>query len=320
MRIITAQDIEGVMSFRDLLETLRRAFRVGVVAPSPHTQRIARPTGLDNGSLTISSAWHDFAAQDTVERGFIGTRLESCLPTSLEHDAPAVAGVYLLQSGKTGTPLALLDGKALVNWRTAATSALASSYLSREDSSRLLMVGAGNLAPYLIDAHASVRPIKEVLVWNRSPAAAQQLVEHMQGQPFKVSATTELGGAVRGADIVCCATSANTPIIQGEWLQEGTHLDLVGSMHADQRECDDTVISQARLFLDSYDNTPTTAGDLKEPLADGVLSLQDIASDLAELCQGDRAGRRFYEQITLFKSTGTALADLAVAGHVYLRV
>ncbi|SFT82311.1 ornithine cyclodeaminase [Pseudovibrio denitrificans] len=320
MRIITAQEIEEVMNFRDLLETLRRAFRVGAVAPSPLTQRIARPTGLDDGSLTISSAWHDFAAQDTIERGFIGTRIESSLPGSQEHQSPSVAGVYLLQSGKTGTPLALLDGKALVNWRTAATSALASSYLSREDSSRLLMVGAGSLAPYLIEAHASVRPIKEVLVWNRSPAGAQQLVEAMQGQAFTISATTDLGGAVRGADIVCCATSTHRPLIKGEWLQEGTHLDLVGSTHADQRECDNEVISQARLFLDSYDTTPTTAGELKEPLADGVLSLQDIASDLAELCQGDRAGRRFYEQITLFKSTGTALADLAAAGHVYLRV
>ncbi len=320
MRIITAPDIDAVMNFRDLLETLRRAFRVGVVAPSPYTQRIARPVGFEDGSLILSSAWHDFAVMDTIERGFIGTRVESCLPTSAEHHAHAVAGVYLLQSGKTGTPLALLDGKALVNWRTAATSALASSYLSREDSSRLLMVGAGSLAPYLIAAHASVRPIMEVLVWNRSPAAAQQLVEHMQGQAFRISATSDLGGAVGGADIVCCATSTNTPLIRGEWLQEGMHLDLVGSMHAGQRECDDTVISQARLFLDSYENTPTTAGEFKEPLADGVLNLQDIASDLGHLCQGIRAGRRFYEQITLFKSTGTALADLAAAGHVFLRL
>lgn len=320
MRIITAQDIEGVMSFRDLLETLRRAFRVGAVAPSPHTHRIARPTGHHDGSLSLSSAWNDFDAQGTTERGFIGTRIESSLPTLDEYEPPTVSGVYLLQSGKTGSPLALLDGKALVTWRTAATSALASSYLSREDSSRFLMVGSGSLAPYLIEAHASVRPIKQVLVWNRSPAAAEELVERMQGHPFDISTTTDLGGAVRGADIVCCATSANTPLIKGEWLQQGTHLDLVGSMHADQRECDDAVISQARLFLDSYDNTPTNAGELKEPLAEGILSTQDIASDLAELCQGDRAGRRFYEQITLFKSTGTALGDLAVAGHIFLRV
>ncbi|KZL19388.1 Alanine dehydrogenase [Pseudovibrio axinellae] len=320
MRIITAQEIEAVMNFRDLLETLRRAFRVGVVTGRSHTQNIARPHGFDQGELTVSSAWHDFASQNTIERGFIGTRIESSLPSSEEHHPPSVAGVYLLQSGKTGTPLALLDGKALVNWRAAATSALASSYLSREDSSRLLMVGAGNLAPYLIEAHAAVRPIKEVLVWNRSPAAAQKMAEQMQGQPFTVSTTSDLGGAVRGADIVCCATSTKKPLINGEWLQEGTHLDLVGSTHPDHRECDNGVMTQARLFLDDYERTPTAAGDLRVPLTDGVLSLRDIASDLVELCQGDRAGRRFYEQITLFKSTGTALADLAVAGHIFLRV
>ncbi len=307
------------MGFRDVLETLRRAFRTGAVTPSPHTHRIARPAALADGSLSVSSAWHDFAAQGTVERGFIGTRIQSSLPSSFEHHAPALAGVYLLQSGKTGSPLALLDGRALLNWRTAATSALASAYLSREDSSRLLVVGAGALMPYLIAAHTFVRPIKEVLVWNRSPANAQQLMERLQGRNYSVSTTTDLGGAVKGADIICCATNARGPLIQGEWLQEGTHLDLVGSTEPDRRECDNAVITKARVFLDNYGVTPTSTGDLKEPLADGVISLQDIASDLSELCQGERAGRRFYDQITLFKSTGTALADLAVAGHIFLR-
>lgn len=320
MRVITAQDIEAVMSFRDLIETLRRAFRVGAVSPSPQTHRIARPTGQTSGSLSISSAWHDFAAQDTIERGFIGTRVESSLPSQSSQSPQTVAGVYLLQSGKTGSPLALLDGKALTNWRTAAASALASSYLSREDSARLLMVGAGQIAPYLIEAHASVRPIKDVLIWNRSPFAAQHLAETMSGSSLNVHTTTDLGGAVRGADIVCCATTSERPLIQGEWLMEGCHLDLVGSTRPEQRECTSNVIEQCRLFVDSYDTTPTLSGDLLEPVSDGTLNLDDIAADLADLCKGERAGRRFYEQITLFKSVGTALADLATAGHVFLRV
>lgn len=319
MRIITARDLDAVMTFRDLLETLRRAFRVGAVCPPVSSHTIYRPPELGHGTLQTSNAWHDFAEQGTVERGFIGTRVETCLP-SPSAPAPAIAGVYLLQSGKDGTPLALLDGRALTLWRTAATSALASSYLSREDSARLLMIGAGPLAAYLIEAHASVRPVKEVLVWDRTPDAAEALSASLQGRGFSVSPTRDLGGAVRGADVVSNTLADQTPLLKEEWLPVGCYLDLVGATRPDQREVDDGVIRTARIFVDRYDDALSCAGDLVEPLEKGLLTRQDIASDLHELCQGDRAGRRFYEQVTLFKSVGTALADLAVAGHAFLRV
>jgi ornithine cyclodeaminase len=223
-------------------------------------------------------------------------------------------------SGWTGEPLAFIDGQALTTWRTAATSALASSYLSRSDASRLLMVGAGSLAPRLVEAHAAVRPIREVLVWNRTGERAARLANSLSGHPFQVSATEDLEGAVRGADIVSCATLSAGPLIEGAWLQAGSHLDLVGSYRPDMRESDDECIRRARLFVDDREAALRDAGDLAIPIAAGVIDESDIAADLAELSQGEKAGRRFHDQITLFKSTGTGLADFAAAAHVFARI
>ena len=319
MRIITAQDLEAVMTFRDLQETLRRAFRVGAICPSAFSHSIVRPIGFEDGTLRVSSAWHDFAEQGTVERGFVGTRVETYLP-SADDSLPENAGVYLLQSGKSGTPLALIDGQALTLWKLAATSGLASSYLSREDSARLLILGSGTLALHLIESHLTVRPIKEILVWDRSYQSAEKLAAAFQGRPYSIRTTHDLGGAIRGADIICSTLAGNSPFIKAEWLPVGCHLDLVGATQPKQREADDDVICSSRLFIDSYESALSRAGDLIMPLETGLVTRQDIAADLHELCQGDRAGRRFYEQITLFKSVGTALADLAVAGHAFLRV
>ncbi|MEM8915236.1 MAG: ornithine cyclodeaminase family protein, partial [Pseudomonadota bacterium] len=196
---------------------------------------------------------------------------------------------------------------------TAAASALAAAYLARVDASRLLIVGTGALAPHLAVAHAAVRPIKEIRIWGRSPEKADKLASRLKVPGAKVASTQDLAGAVAGAHVISCATLASEPLIQGDWLEPGTHLDLVGGFTPAMREADDGVIEKSRLFVDTREGALKEAGDIIAPIKSGLITEDDIAGDLFALTQGDRAGRRYYDQITLFKSVGTALEDLAAA-------
>jgi len=261
----------------------------------------------------------DFPAQGHSERGYIGVKVATVFPGNSARGRPAVAGVYLLFSGRSGEPLALIDGSALTLWRTSAASGLAASYLARSDAHRLLMVGSGALAPYLIEAHAAVRPISEVLVWNRRADKAAKLAERLKGRRYSVAATEDLEGAVRGADVVSCATLSSEPLVEGGWLKPGAHLDLVGGFRPDMRETDDEAVRRARVFVDTREGATKEAGDIVQPLESGLIGPDDIAADLFDLTRGERAGRRFYDQITMFKSVGTALEDLAGAILVFSR-
>jgi ornithine cyclodeaminase len=318
MRIIPAADIADVLTFPELIETLRSAFRTGAVTPVRHHHAVSLPDQSD-ATLLLMPSWTDFAGQGQSDRGYIGVKIVSVFPDNASRGRATVSGVYLLMSGKAGEPLALIDGKSLTLWRTAAASALAASYLARQDAHRLLMIGAGALAPYLIDAHAAVRPLKEVLVWNRTAGAAESLVTRMVGRKFNIAATKDLESAVRGADIVSCATLSLKPLIHGDWLLGGVHVDLVGGFRPDMREADDAAIRRARLFVDTRQGALAEAGDLVQPLQSGLIGEDDIAADLFDLTRGKRAGRRYHDQITLFKSVGTALEDLAAAVHVFSR-
>lgn len=304
MRILGAADLEAALDYSLLVERLRQMFRTGCAAPVRHHHTV--PTfGQHPATLLLMPAWR-------VGR-HIGVKIVTVFPENGERGLPSVMGVYLLLDGKTGAPLTLLDGPTLTVKRTAAASALAATYLARPDSQRLLMVGTGALAPHLILAHARVRPICNVLIWGRTPAKAERLARQLNRRNFRVAATTDLEGAVRGADVVSCATLAREPLIKGEWLAPGTHVDLVGGFTPEMREADDEVVRRARVFVDTREGALREAGDIVQPLQSGVLTEDDIAGDLYDLTRGERAGRRFYEQITLFKSVGTALEDLAAA-------
>ena len=304
MRILSAADVEGALDWDSLVERLRRAFRRGAEVPVRHHHEIANPGGPE-GTLLLMPAW---------QAGLhIGIKVVTIFPDNDAQGLPSVMGAYLLLDGKTGAPIALIDGPMLTVKRTAAASALASSYLSRPDCERFLMIGTGSLAPYLIMAHASVRPICNVLIWGRSPDKAARLAKRLDRPEFRVAATDDLEAAVRGAHVISCATLSKDPLVRGDWLQPGQHLDLVGAFRPDMRESDDTAIRRARVFVDTRDGALAEAGDIVQPIASGALDPDDVAGDLFDLTRGERAGRRFYDQITLFKSVGTALEDLAAA-------
>jgi len=304
MRIIAAAEVEAALDYPSLVERLRQAFRRDIQVPLRHHHDIELAGG-STATLLLMPAWQ-------ADR-HVGVKMVTVFPDNAEQGLPAVMGIYVLLDGKNGSPLALIDGPTLTVKRTAAASALASSYLSRPDSERLLMVGTGALAPQLIVAHAAVRPICNVLVWGRTPEKAQRLAKRMNRRDFRVDWTDDLETAVRGAHVISCATLSKEPLIRGEWLQPGQHLDLVGAFRPDMRETDDAVMRRARVFVDTRAGATTEGGDIAQAVAAGALSLDDIAGDLFELTRGERSGRRYYDQVTLFKSVGTALEDLAAA-------
>ncbi|MDJ0608639.1 MAG: ornithine cyclodeaminase family protein [Kiloniellales bacterium] len=310
MRIISAAEVEGALDWDSLVERLRQAFRRGVEAPVRHHHEIENP-GCDPATLLLMPAWQPGRQ--------IGVKIVTVFPSNADRNLPAVMGAYLLIDGKTGSPKALIDGPMLTLKRTAAASALASGYLSRPDSERLLMVGTGALAPHLIMAHAAVRPICNVLIWGRNSDKAAKLAKRLSRKDFRVEATDDLESAAEGAHVISCATLSPEPLVRGDWLRPGQHLDLVGAFRPDMRETDDAAIRRARVFVDTRAGACQEAGDIVQPLESGVLDADDIAGDLFDLTRGERAGRRFYDQITLFKSVGTALEDLAAAELAFER-
>ena len=304
MRILSAADVEAALDWDSLIERLRQAFRRGAEVPVRHHHEIANPGGPE-GTLLLMPAWQSGR--------HIGVKVVTIFPDNGEQGLPSVMAAYLLLDGKTGSPIALIDGPTLTLKRTAAASALASGYLSRLDCERLLMVGTGALAPYLVSAHAAVRPICNVLIWGRAPDKAAKLAKRLDRADFRVAATEDLEAAAQGADIISCATLSRDPLVRGDWLRPGQHLDLVGAFRPDMRESDDQAIRRARVFVDTRDGATKEAGDIVQPIESGVLDPADVAGDLFDLTRGARAGRRYYDQITLFKSVGTALEDLAAA-------
>jgi len=304
MRILSAADVEAALDWDSLIERLRQAFRRGAEVPVRHHHEIANPGGPE-GTLLLMPAWQSGR--------HIGVKVVTIFPDNGEQGLPSVMAAYLLLDGKTGSPIALIDGPTLTLKRTAAASALASGYLSRPDCERLLMVGTGGLAPYLVSAHAAVRPICNVLIWGRAPDKAAKLAKRLDRADFRVAATEDLEAAAQGADIISCATLSRDPLVRGDWLRPGQHLDLVGAFRPDMRESDDQAIRRARVFVDTRDGATKEAGDIVQPIESGVLDPADVAGDLFDLTRGARAGRRYYDQITLFKSVGTALEDLAAA-------
>jgi ornithine cyclodeaminase len=311
MRVIGPSEVHAALDFPSLVESLRQMFRSGCEVPLRHHHTIELPGGQPDATLLLMPAWQSGR--------HIGVKIVNVFPGNAEAGIPSVQGAYVLMDGRTGRPLALLDGQALTLRRTAAASALAASYLARPDCERLLMVGTGALAPHLVEAHASVRPIRNVLIWGRSPEKAAKLAQRLDRRNLKVAATEDLAGAVRGAHVISCATLASEPLIRGAWLPLGVHLDLVGGFTPAMREADDEAVARARVFVDTRAGAGKEAGDIVQPLRSGVLGEDDIAGDLFELTRGSRAGRRFHDQITLFKSVGTALEDLAAAQLAYER-
>ncbi len=309
MRAFNAEQVAERLDYPSLVEVIDGGFRADVIIPPRHYHTLTVEGGRD-ATFLLMPAW---------SADFVGLKTVVVVPENAARKLPTVQAGYQLMDRETGQLLALVDGDELTARRTASASALASRYLSRPDASRLTMVGTGVLALHLIAAHVTQRPIEEVVIWGRNPSKAEALVEKMEGHKLSVRAVSDLEAAVNGADIISCATLAVDPLIKGDWLKPGQHLDLVGAFTPEMREVDDTAIARAEIYIDT-DDAKSTAGEICDPLARSVISEADILGTLYDLAGGRVVSPRSGpEAITLFKSAGSALEDLAAAVLVYER-
>lgn len=304
MLILDETDVRNTTAFPELVEAVGAMFRSDCQMPTRHHHSLQVPDE-PNATLLLMPAW--------TEGHYMGVKIVSVFPGNVRRALPSVSGTYLLSSALTGQNLAIIDGAELTARRTAASSALASRFLSRADARVLLVCGTGRLSLNLIEAHSSQRPIEKVLVWGRSPEKAEETVKLASRLHNNVSVASDLEAAVREADIISCATLSDTPIVRGAWLKAGAHLDLIGAFTPSMRECDDEAVLRASLFVDTYDGALSEGGDLVQPIRAGLIGREAVKADLAALAKAEHAGRSSAEEITLFKSVGAALEDLAGA-------
>jgi alanine dehydrogenase len=305
MLVLNAEQVRARAPMAALIGALREAFRSACVAPVRQAAKV--PGGTEQRLFLSMPA---FAANGG---GIV--KLVTVFPDNAHQGIPTVQAALVVFSA-SGTPVALLDGTMVTYLRTGAASALASTYLSREDSSHLVVIGTGGLAPFMALAHATVRPIRRISVCGRSAARAAltaAAVRSLVAPEVDVIAADSVQAAVATADIVSCATRSATPVLAGKWLRAGVLVDLVGSFSPATREADDDVVRDSRIFVDSFAGALTEAGDLLDPLSRGVIARERIEGELADLVTQRVRGRVSHEEIVTFKSVGSAIEDLAAA-------
>ena len=322
VKILSAAEVDAALDDLALIDRLDALFRAGCEMPLRHHHTIAQPAGAGSADamLLLMPAWT--RSQSTERASHLGIKVVTVFPDNGKRSLPSIYGQYLLLDGTTGQTVAMLDGTMLTKRRTACASGLASRYLSRPAARRLLMIGTGALAPQLIRVHAKVRPIEEVEIWGRRPEQAANLAKELSAslpqalaRPITVRAVTDRRQAIGAADIISCATLSKTPLVEGDWLRDGQHVDLVGAYTPHMRESDDNAVRRARVYVDTRAGALKEGGDIVQPLANGTIAQTDVIGDLYELSRGQQAGRESGDatSITLFKSVGAALEDLAAA-------
>lgn len=251
-------------------------------------------------TLLTRSAWIDGLG--------LAIKGATIFPGNPDKGLNTVNGMMSLLSDQDGRLEAMVDFHLVTKWKTAADSLLAARRLARPDSSRVLIIGAGAVAASLVEAYRAAFPAAAITLWNRTSDKAAALAARYPG----TLVATDLPGAVHAADIVACATSGTAPVLDGDWLRPGQHIDLIGAYRPDMREADDKTLQRARIFVDSRDTTIGHIGEIAIPLASGAITADDIIADYYQL---DRF-RRAPTDITLFKNGGGAHLDLMTARHI----
>jgi ornithine cyclodeaminase/alanine dehydrogenase-like protein (mu-crystallin family) len=307
---IDADTIPDSLSYPDLIDSLKQAFIQPHIVPDRLHYELAESMGVDT-RLLVMVAWG--------AEHYLGVKMVTLCSDNVAKGLPTLSGVYCLFDGKTGIPLAMLDGAELTAFRTAAASVLAANCLVDSVPDTVLIMGAGKLSTYYIKAYAEIMKPARVLLWNRDIGKAEAVVESLNLDGTALDVATNLEAAVSQADIISTITSSTQPLFPGTWCKPGCHLDLVGGYRPDMREVDDDLIRRAMIYVDTYQGAFDEAGDIIDPLNRGIISKKDIHADLAELVRGKDIHQDDEKDLTVFKSVGTAIEDLAAAVLVYER-
>lgn len=307
LKVFDSKATAEQLPYSNLIPVLRQMFIDGCTVPRRHNHIIAdSEEGPD--TLLIMPAWQ--------EGRYLGIKHVTVFPKNSQNGMPSLYSTYTLFNASNGMPLSIIDGDQITVRRTAAASALAATYLAREDASHLVVVGAGNVASELAPAYAAIRPIRKVSIWDIFPNKADALVQKLRQDGFDAQRVDDLRSAVAAADIVTCATLSRTPLVMREWLKPGTHLDLIGSFQPTMRESDDATFVNTSVFIDTAEALEKS-GDLLSPIKAGLLDPSQVLSTLEGLCRQSHPGRTSSDEITVYKAVGTASEDLAAALLVY---
>ena len=304
MKVYDRENVASSLQYGILIEALRKAFSSKITAPERVQHTIKNKNGSD-ATLLLMPAWKIGE--------HIGIKIVSVFPENTTNNMNAVHANYFLVNANDGKPVAVMDGTELTLRRTACASALAADYLVNKNVDTLLMIGTGNLAPHMIKAHCVVRNYSRILIWGRNEEKAERLALSLNIKDKEVLAKNDIKEALNVADVISCATLTQKPLIMGDWIKPGQHLDLVGAFTPDMAEADSKAIAKSKVVVDTYEGALSESGELINALKEGRIKKEHILSDLRELVLEEKKIRKDSNDITLFKSVGTALEDLAAA-------
>ncbi|MFK5978672.1 MAG: ornithine cyclodeaminase [Rhizobiaceae bacterium] len=301
MDSISFQDANHLLSWRGVADALEAGHRL---KKAEIGDLILENSG---NSLLNRGAW--------IED--LGMLLKSMSIFPQNIDLPSIQGAALLFDGKTGAVNSVIDGILVTKWKTAGDSVLGARLLAAPAPTNLLIVGAGTVAKSLFQAYHEVFPsLKKFTLWNRTAQRAESLARELATLGITVEVVRDLEAAAGDAQIISSATMSTEPVLKGDWISPGTHVDLIGAFKSDMREADDALLQKAELFVDSLETTIHHIGELMIPLKTGAIKSSDIKGDLYDLCNGNTA-RSSKDAITVFKNGGGAHLDLMTA--VYIR-
>jgi ornithine cyclodeaminase/alanine dehydrogenase-like protein (mu-crystallin family) len=302
-------EIEDALSYPELITKLEDAFKCEYSVPLRNHYNYKSGEGEIDSTLLLMPALKN--------EKYVGLKIITVSPYNAAKDMATIQGIYVLMDARNGKVIAQFDAKSLTNLRTAAASALASKFLSRKNSSSLLMMGTGALAPELIKAHCAVRPIESVFVWGRNYQKACNLAQSLFIEKVEIVPIEDVEEYIPKVDIISTATSSPDPLVFGDRLIPGQHIDLVGAFKPTWREADDEAILNSSVFVDTREGTLSESGELLIPMEKGLFKKEDIKADLFDLCKKQKSGRNSQDEITSFISVGYALEDLAAAELVW---
>ena len=311
MKNIFVEYEDGCLPYGKLISALDDAFKLDINAPIRHHHHLKVP-GKKDATLLLMPAW--------LEGKYLGVKQVSVFPSNSEAGLPGLNSIYILSCANTGQPLAQFDGNIITARRTAAAAALGARYLSRANSKCLLMIGAGKVASQVVQAMSEVREIEEIKVYDIYETSAARLVDQIkEDMNIKASVVSKenLANDVAWADIVSCATLSEEPLVLGEWVTPGTHVDLIGSFTPNMREVDDALMQKAQVFADFKEAALTETGDFISPIQSGAITKEHIIGDFFTLSRGGHKGRSQFtdpeKAISVFKAVGSSVEDLATA-------
>ena len=304
MKVYDKKNVASSLQYEILIEVLRKAFTSKISAPERVQHTIEDKNGSD-ATLLMMPAWK-------IGK-HIGIKIVSVFPENTIQNMSAVHANYFLMDANDGSPIAVMDGTELTLRRTACASALAADYLVNKNADTLLIIGTGNLAPHLIKAHCEVRDYSKILIWGRNKVKAEKMARSLDIMDKEIMVMNDLKEALNIADVISCATLSKRPLIVGDWIKPGQHFDLVGAFTPEMAEVDSQTIAMSKVVVDTYEGALSESGELITALKEGYIKNKHILSDLRELILGEKNIRNHSNDITLFKSVGTALEDLAAA-------